>query len=169
MAGGEYKIAGVVPLRAGYRYDQGAKLSTASFGSGFCTSGAQKGHNALSVYFYPAALRSTGLGWGLGIGRIGAILGPLAVGYLLTAGWAPSSVFVATALPMLVGATAILTMGRVYGLVRGDAGMGAGVHRAGTVRCSHCAAGACRKCSRCHSSASAETNRRRSACSFSPR
>jgi AAHS family 4-hydroxybenzoate transporter-like MFS transporter len=85
-----------------------------SFGSGFCTSGVQKGGNALSVYFYPVALRSTGLGWGLGIGRIGAIVGPLAVGYLLTSAWPAPAVFAVMAVPMLVGATAILSMGRFY-------------------------------------------------------
>ena len=91
-------------------------IAAASFGSGFCTSGVQKGGNALSIFFYPTALRSTGLGWGLGIGRIGAIVGPLAVGYLLTSGWSSAAVFCAMAVPMLVGATAILAMGRVYGI-----------------------------------------------------
>ncbi len=93
-----------------------ALIAAASFGSGFCTSGVQKGGNALSIYFYPTALRSTGLGWGLGIGRIGAIIGPLAVGYLLTAGWSSAAVFCAMAAPMLVGAAAIVAMGRVYGI-----------------------------------------------------
>jgi AAHS family 4-hydroxybenzoate transporter-like MFS transporter len=90
-------------------------IIAASFGSGFCTSGVQKGGNALSVYFYPVALRSTGLGWGLGIGRIGAIVGPLAVGYLLTSGWPSPAIFAVMAVPMLVGASVILAMGRVYG------------------------------------------------------
>jgi MFS transporter, AAHS family, 4-hydroxybenzoate transporter len=92
-----------------------ALIAAASFGSGFCTSGVQKGGNALSIYFYPVALRSTGLGWGLGIGRIGAILGPLAVGYLLTSGWSSTAVFCAMAAPMLVGAGAVVAMGRAYG------------------------------------------------------
>ena len=82
-----------------------ALIAVSSFGSGFCTSGVQKGGNALCVYFYPTALRSTGLGWGLGIGRIGAIVGPLAVGYMLTAGWSSAAVFTATAIPMLLGRT----------------------------------------------------------------
>jgi opacity protein-like surface antigen len=34
-AGAEYKVAGIVPIRAGYKYDQGAKLSTVSLGSGY--------------------------------------------------------------------------------------------------------------------------------------
>lgn len=93
-------------------------IAACSFGSGFCTSGVQKGGNALCVYFYPTALRSTGLGWGLGVGRIGAILGPLAVGYLLTAGWSSTAVFAAMAIPMLLGAFSIISMGRTYGPVR---------------------------------------------------
>ncbi len=92
-----------------------ALIAASSFGSGFCTSGVQKGGNALCVYFYPTALRSTGLGWGLGIGRIGAIVGPLAVGYLLTAGWSSAAVFAVTALPMLLGAGAVTAMGRAHG------------------------------------------------------
>ncbi len=38
MAGVEYKLGGLVPLRAGYRFDQGAKLNTLSFGSGYVGS-----------------------------------------------------------------------------------------------------------------------------------
>jgi AAHS family 4-hydroxybenzoate transporter-like MFS transporter len=92
-----------------------ALIAAASFGSGFCTSGVQKGGNALSIYFYPVALRSTGLGWALGIGRIGAIMGPAAVGYLLASGWTSSATFGAMAVLMLVGSAAILSMGRAYG------------------------------------------------------
>jgi hypothetical protein len=36
--GAEYKLGGLVPLRAGYKYDEGAKLSTLSFGSGYVGS-----------------------------------------------------------------------------------------------------------------------------------
>lgn len=35
MAGGEYKIGGVFPLRAGYKFDQGAKLNILSLGTGY--------------------------------------------------------------------------------------------------------------------------------------
>lgn len=96
-------------------WDAAALIAASSFGSGFCTSGVQKGGNALCIYFYPTALRSTGLGWGLGIGRIGAIVAPLMVGYLLTGGWSSAAVFSATAVPMALGAIAVAAMGRVYG------------------------------------------------------
>ena len=82
---------------------------------GFCLSGGQKANNALSVYFYPTALRGTGLGWGLGIGRIGGVIGPFVAGLLLTAGWTPAALFLAASGPMLIGAIAIATMGQFYG------------------------------------------------------
>jgi hypothetical protein len=37
------------------------------------------------------------------------------VGYLLTSGWASPAIFAVMAAPMLVGASIILAMGRVYG------------------------------------------------------
>ena len=81
---------------------------------GFCLSGGQKANNALSVYFYPTALRGTGLGWALGIGRIGGVLGPAIAGPLLDAGWSPADLFYASAVPMLIGAVAIALMGQFY-------------------------------------------------------
>ena len=82
---------------------------------GFCLSGGQKANNALSVYFYPTALRGTGLGWSLGIGRIGGVLGPYVAGVLLTQGWSPSGLFYIAAVPMMFGAAAIALMGQSYG------------------------------------------------------
>ncbi len=86
-----------------------------SLAVGFCLSGGQKANNALSVYFYPTALRGTGLGWSLGVGRIGGVIGPLAAGEMLASGWTPSELFYAAAGPMLIGAAAIWAMGHAYG------------------------------------------------------
>jgi AAHS family 4-hydroxybenzoate transporter-like MFS transporter len=97
-------------------FDEASLILMAAFAAGFCTSSIQKAHNALSVYFYPVALRSTGLGWGLGIGRFGAIIGPILFGYLLGAlEWSPTAVFCVTAIPLLVGGTGIFLMSRRYG------------------------------------------------------
>jgi AAHS family 4-hydroxybenzoate transporter-like MFS transporter len=102
-------------------FDSASLILLTAFAAGFCTSSIQKAHNALSVYFYPVALRSTGLGWGLGIGRFGAIVGPILFGYLLGAlQWSPTAVFCVTAIPLVVGATAIFLMGRHYGDERID-------------------------------------------------
>ena len=89
-----------------------ALMLSAAFCAGFSLSGIQKCANALCVFFYPVSLRSTGLGWGLGIGRAGAILGPAVAGNMFQAHWAVTTVFYTFAVPMLVGSASMLVMGR---------------------------------------------------------
>jgi AAHS family 4-hydroxybenzoate transporter-like MFS transporter len=69
----------------------GLMLAT-TFVSGLMVIGAQGGLNALAANFYPTAVRSTGVGWALGIGRIGSIVGPLLGGIFLKAGWTPGQI-----------------------------------------------------------------------------
>lgn len=89
------------------------ELLATSFAAGFCISGGQKSAIALAGLFYPAPMRSTGVGWSLGIGRAGGILGPLLGGVLLGAGWSATALFVAVALAMLLTALATLLIDRV--------------------------------------------------------
>jgi AAHS family 4-hydroxybenzoate transporter-like MFS transporter len=58
-----------------------------AFTSGFVIIGAQAGLNALAARFYPTSMRSTGVGWALGVGRLGSIAGPLLGGMMLGIGW----------------------------------------------------------------------------------
>lgn len=89
-------------------------LMLLTFGAGFCVVGGQNSANALAAIFYPTPMRSTGVGWSLGIGRIGAILGPLIGGFLISLRWPNSSIFLLGSLPLLCAAIAVFTMGRVY-------------------------------------------------------
>src|SRR5207249_615380 len=57
------------------------------FIAGWCVVGGQPAMNSLAATYYPTALRSTGIGWCLGVGRIGAIIGPVVAGELLTLKW----------------------------------------------------------------------------------
>ena len=57
-----------------------APILIVAFFAGICVSGGQNTINALSGAFYPTLTRSTGSGWGLGIGRIGAVIGIPALG-----------------------------------------------------------------------------------------
>jgi AAHS family 4-hydroxybenzoate transporter-like MFS transporter len=75
-------------------------------------SGGQKALIALAAVVYPVNVRSTGVGWALGIGRLGGILGPLVVGAAVSASWSPAAVFLALSGPMLVCAVLILYLGR---------------------------------------------------------
>ncbi|HXA75856.1 MAG TPA: MFS transporter [Candidatus Acidoferrales bacterium] len=59
---------------------------------GFMVVAAQSGLNALAASYYPTAVRSTGIGWALGVGRIGSIVGPLVGGMFLSMGWKPAQI-----------------------------------------------------------------------------
>jgi len=80
--------------------------TAAVFAAGFCVIGGQTCSNSLAAESYPTMLRSTGVGWALGIGRIGSIVGPVLGGLLLSFDWGMRRVFLAAALPALVAALA---------------------------------------------------------------
>ncbi|HRP24746.1 MFS transporter [Thauera sp.] len=75
--------------------------------AGASTIGTQIVTNAYAAQFYPLAIRSTGLGWALGIGRTGAILAPILIGVLVGMSLPLELNFVAIALPALFAALAI--------------------------------------------------------------
>jgi MFS transporter, AAHS family, 4-hydroxybenzoate transporter len=60
----------------------------------------------LTAEFYPTAIRSTGVGWALGIGRIGSIIGPTLGGTLLALGGETRHIFWAASIPPLIATTA---------------------------------------------------------------
>jgi AAHS family 4-hydroxybenzoate transporter-like MFS transporter len=90
---------------------QFAVLMGANFLLGCCVSGGQKSVNALAAVFYPAEVRSTGVGWALGVGRIGGIVAPILLGNALQAGVQPGFAFYVMAGPMLVGAVLVFVLG----------------------------------------------------------
>ena len=59
---------------------------------------------SLSALFYPTPIRSTGVGWALGMGRVGSFVGPLVVGVLLAGGWSVSVIFAIIAAPAVIAA-----------------------------------------------------------------
>lgn len=75
--------------------------------AGASTIGTQIVTNAYAAQFYPMAIRSTGLGWALGLGRGGAILAPVLIGTLVGMQLPLEMNFIAIALPALVAAVSI--------------------------------------------------------------
>jgi AAHS family 4-hydroxybenzoate transporter-like MFS transporter len=80
--------------------------TAAVFAAGFCVIGGQTCSNSLAAESYPTLLRSTGVGWALGIGRIGSIVGPVLGGLLLSFDWGMRRVFLAAAAPALIASLA---------------------------------------------------------------
>lgn len=76
--------------------------------AGATTIGSQILLYACGAQFYGLAIRSTGLGWASGIGRNGAIVGPVLGGALMSLGVPLSANFLAFAAPGLVACFAML-------------------------------------------------------------
>jgi AAHS family 4-hydroxybenzoate transporter-like MFS transporter len=87
-----------------------ALLFAVVFVAGFCVVGGQAPVNALAAIYYPTSLRSTGIGWGLGIGRMGAIVGPLLGGALIGLKWSTHALFIAAAVPALISAVVMFCL-----------------------------------------------------------
>ena len=72
--------------------------------------GGQNLSHALSSEVYPTGVRATGLGWALGVGRVGSIVGPLIGGYLLARGGNAEHVLWSAAIPATIAALAAGTI-----------------------------------------------------------
>ena len=83
------------------------------FVSGICIVGGQPAINALAATIYPTTVRSTGVGWSLGIGRAGSIVGPVVAGQLIGWKWTNSELFVAAAVPALLSCIMLACMTRL--------------------------------------------------------
>ncbi|WP_331457972.1 MFS transporter [Burkholderia sp. BDU5] len=88
-------------------------LLAAVFVGGFCIVGGQPAVNALAGRHYPTSLRSTGIGWSLGVGRVGSVLGPLVGGQLIALGWSNDALFHAAAVPVLCSAVFVIGLASV--------------------------------------------------------
>jgi AAHS family 4-hydroxybenzoate transporter-like MFS transporter len=74
--------------------------------AGFCVVGGQTVLNALSSLYYPTHERSTGVGWAAGMGRMGSIVGPVVGAALLSLKWSTEHLFIAAAVPAVIGLVA---------------------------------------------------------------
>jgi AAHS family 4-hydroxybenzoate transporter-like MFS transporter len=83
-----------------------ALLLALSFLCGMTIIGSQTGANATCGKLYPARMRTSGLGWALGIGRLGGIAAPVLGGKLLTMGLPPTQIFLSACIFALIAATA---------------------------------------------------------------
>ncbi|MBO0735955.1 MAG: MFS transporter [Alphaproteobacteria bacterium] len=76
------------------------------FLSGVTSIGSQTGANATCGALYPARMRTSGIGWALGIGRLGGIAAAPLGGFLLTRGLPPKQIFLSACFFAIIAAVA---------------------------------------------------------------
>jgi MFS family permease len=75
---------------------------------GFGIQGGFIGLYAVAARLYPTEARATGVGWAIGLGRAGAVVGPLLGGVLIGMGWSLAINFMIFAVPAVVAALTTL-------------------------------------------------------------
>jgi MFS transporter, AAHS family, 4-hydroxybenzoate transporter len=100
---------------------QSSQISIACIAlAGFSVIGGQSGLYAIAVMLYPTKGRATGIGFASGVGRIGAVLGPVVGGHLMALSWTMSEIIAASAMPIVVAALAVGILGFIQRRIRLD-------------------------------------------------
>lgn len=89
------------------------ELTLMSTLAGFTVLGAQFGNNATAGLLYPTSFRSKGVGWAFAIGRFGSIAGPLLGAWLIAKELPMQQLFLAAAVPMIIGVMAAAFLSRI--------------------------------------------------------
>jgi len=101
--------AGCVALFGFLQHSVGLLL-TVGFLIGFFVMGGFIGLYSVAARIYPTELRTTGIGWTIGVGRIGAILGPYLGGIMIALQWSTATNFVLFGIPLIVAGFAAFTI-----------------------------------------------------------
>ena len=112
IIGAAFALGTVAIAAIGQSDSSSVVLLLTSFAAGFCSIGAQMCVVAMVANFYETSLRATGVGWAMGIGRVGGIVGPVLGGVLVGLGSTAPTIFLVTALASLGAAAAIVAVGR---------------------------------------------------------
>lgn len=74
------------------------------FAIGALVLGAFNNLYAIALTVYPAQIRSTGLGWCIGLGRVGAVISPAVAGVLISWGITMPQIVLYFAIPAAIAA-----------------------------------------------------------------
>ena len=85
---------------------------TMAFIIGLTLQGGYNGMWPIAAASYPQASRATGIGWAMGIGRGGAVVGPIIAGYLIAAQVSLPMILAIYCVPLLLCALCALLIGR---------------------------------------------------------
>jgi AAHS family 4-hydroxybenzoate transporter-like MFS transporter len=103
-------LGAIATAMLGYAATSVTSMSAALFLVGLFVGMGASGAIALAALTYPTAIRSSGIGWAMGMGRFGQVLAPLLAGAVIAASWSNVELFLAAGLAPILGALAILAL-----------------------------------------------------------
>jgi AAHS family 4-hydroxybenzoate transporter-like MFS transporter len=107
-----YVMAGVCLFMLAQESSISSATAIVTFATGFSIVGASFCMGALAAMYYPSHIRTTGIGIGLGVGRVGSISSPLVAGSLISAGWTNGQIFSAAIALAMIASVAVLALSR---------------------------------------------------------
>ena len=108
-----YLVGAIGIAVMGFAYSSQILLAICMFLTGACVSGGMTGANALTSQVYPTSSRATGVGWALGIGRIGSIIGSAAGAWIFSKAFKIQTAFLIAAVPAVCIGLALAMLGRI--------------------------------------------------------
>lgn len=106
-----YPAAAVCMVALGYAAKSSDFVIVVAICTGMTLLGSSLLLGAMTAAMYPTAIRATGLGWAFGLGRVGAIVGPVIGGAAIADGWSVQQIMGgASTLPVLAGACSLTLM-----------------------------------------------------------
>jgi MFS transporter, AAHS family, 4-hydroxybenzoate transporter len=108
-----FLIAGLAVAAIGHQGLSMPLLYLVIFTAGICIVGAQPALNALASTLYPTEIRATGVGWSLGVGRAGAIVGPVVAAQLVALNWSTQTLFLAASIPASLSCVVVIGLAAV--------------------------------------------------------
>lgn len=100
-------LAGVLMIIFGMLGDDVTSLILVAIAMGFFAQAGFIGLYSVAARLYPTEVRATGIGWAIGLGRVGAIIGPSIAGILIGLGWERPNYFLVLSIPFFIGAVAV--------------------------------------------------------------
>ena len=100
-------MAGSLMIVFGFLGNEVSVLMVVAVAMGFFGQAGFIGLYSVAARLYPTQVRATGIGWAIGLGRVGAIIGPSIAGVLIGLGWERSNYFMVLSIPFFIGAIAI--------------------------------------------------------------
>jgi AAHS family 4-hydroxybenzoate transporter-like MFS transporter len=120
VLGFAYVAGGALLVPIAYLSDNPSAMAVCLVLNGMFLGAAGGGTIVLAARIYPTLMRSTGVGWGMAMGRCGQVIGPLIAGAMLSADLTIGPIFVAVALASILATLSVLTLKVMLGGRRGQ-------------------------------------------------
>ena len=108
-----FLLSAAVMVAFGAKYSPVSVYFAGMIVIGFLIQGGFGGLYALAAKIYPTDAKTTGVGWSIGIGRLGAVAGPALGGVAISAGLGIFGSFALFAIPMVIAAVLTLLVARL--------------------------------------------------------